>query len=247
MNNNFTKKNIILTNDDGFQADGIEVLYESLSQFFNVTVFAPFNNKSGQSHSITLGEPIRTQKNDNGYIVYGTPVDCVYLGLGAIGLKNVDMVISGINEGCNLGDDYHYSATIAAAREAALYNIPSIALSMGDFSASVASLHADFISSMIMKHFLQFQAGTVCSINFPKEKSHTFAQAKLGHRQRDFIDFEHHHSRVSKKDLYWIGRLCQGQTDDFSVVEEGHISYTLVDYSSNKLGEYVADQQLFTD
>ena len=239
MDKNLPKKNIILTNDDGFQAEGIKVLYEFLSLFFNVTVLAPYDNQSGKSHSITLQQPIRARKNDKGYIVYGTPADCVYLGMGIIGLDKVDMVISGINEGCNLGDDYHYSATIAAAREATLYNIPSIALSMDDFNPSIAKFHAEFIATFIAKHFNQFKAGTLCSINFPKEKSETIEQAQLGHRQRDFIDFEHYKSKISQTDIYWVGRLARGKTDDFETIKQKKISYTIVDYRSNKLGEYI--------
>ena len=127
---------ILLTNDDGIFAPGLAVLYKKLSLIGKVTVAAPAQPKSGASHSISL-EPLICDKVDitgkfTGYSVEGSPADCVKLAVMKLidhDAEPIDLVVSGINCGANVGINVYYSGTVAAAMEAAFYGIPSIALS----------------------------------------------------------------------------------------------------------------------
>ena len=109
---------ILVSNDDGFHAEGIQVLATELRKIAEVIVVAPDRNRSAASSSLTLVEPLRPRHLDNGdYCVNGTPADCVYLALNGFLSGQVDLVVSGINAGCNMGDDTIYSGTLAAALE----------------------------------------------------------------------------------------------------------------------------------
>lgn len=124
--------NILISNDDGIDAAGIEFLKRALEKKHNVTVIAPDKERSSCGHGLTLGEPIRVKKrNENSYACSGFPADCILIGLGHILKDNrPDLVISGINHGANLGQDRYYSGTIAAAREATFRGVPAIAVSL---------------------------------------------------------------------------------------------------------------------
>ena len=124
---------ILLTNDDGYQAKGLRVLYKHLKKRHEVWIAAPKYNQSGSSHSVTLHKKIQIKKfSDRCYWVDGTPADCIMIGIHALLPHKPDVVISGINQGFNVAEDVIYSGTVAGAREAALMGIPSIAVSMGD-------------------------------------------------------------------------------------------------------------------
>ena len=121
---------IIVTNDDGIFAPGIECLAAALSEFADVTVIAPDKNRSGVSSKITLEVPIRVFERSPGwYQVTGTPADCIKLALSGFISEEADMVVSGINHGANLGDDVIYSGTVAAAIEGRFFKMPSLAVS----------------------------------------------------------------------------------------------------------------------
>src|SRR5437867_11392093 len=123
---------ILITNDDGFGAEGLEVLEENLADLGAVWVIAPDREQSGQGHALTLNHPLRFQRHGpRHFVVQGTPTDCVYLGIHTI-LKEEGrprLVVSGINRGYNLGDDITYSGTVSAAFEATLMALPSFAIS----------------------------------------------------------------------------------------------------------------------
>lgn len=125
--------NILITNDDGIDADGLHVLAERLRQDHTVTVVAPAGPRSECSHQVQTREPIQVDAlGDHRFAVHGSPVDCVRLGLRAIfgeSGRHFDWVLSGINHGGNLGIDRYMSGTLAAAREAAILGVPSIAFS----------------------------------------------------------------------------------------------------------------------
>ncbi|GAA0078603.1 5'/3'-nucleotidase SurE [Clostridium sp. CTA-5] len=127
--------NILITNDDGISARGIRVLAEKISKKHNVIVVAPREQKSASSHSISIHTPIKIREekisglNCKAYSVVGTPADCTQVGLSLLA-DDIDVVISGINRGVNSGIDILYSGTVSAAIEGAIYNVPSIAISM---------------------------------------------------------------------------------------------------------------------
>src|SRR5262249_17349837 len=115
-------KRILVTNDDGIDSDGIKALAESLSKIGEVTVVAPASDMTAVSHALTLNRPLRVERrSENSYSVDGTPTDCVVMGINLI-MKDAhpDLVVSGINKGANLGDDVHYSGTVAGAVEATM-------------------------------------------------------------------------------------------------------------------------------
>ena len=124
---------ILITNDDGIHSDGINLLQKIIKKYSsNLLVIAPNKNNSGAGHSITLSRPIRIKNiKNNMYSCDGTPTDCVLIGIKEVLKgKKPDLIISGINEGANLGDDLTYSGTVCAAMEGALLGINSLALSL---------------------------------------------------------------------------------------------------------------------
>lgn len=129
------KQTVLLTNDDGFHAQGIKILYAELIKKFNVIVVAPEHEKSGVGHAFTFNTPLHFIKSEedkcySGYIVGGTPADCVKFAIGHLLKEKPDIVVSGINNGENSGLSAFYSGTVAAAREGAFWNIPSFAFSI---------------------------------------------------------------------------------------------------------------------
>ncbi len=125
---------ILVSNDDGIQARGVQALARELKTWAEVVVVAPEREQSASSHSLTLHRPLRIWKVRKGqYVVNGTPTDCVTLAVHQILDKRPDLVVSGINRGPNLGDDVHYSGTVSAAMEGAIMDIPSVAVSLAIF------------------------------------------------------------------------------------------------------------------
>ncbi|MBI5418013.1 5'/3'-nucleotidase SurE [Candidatus Poribacteria bacterium] len=169
------KYNIIVTNDDGIDSPGLHALAKALNSLGNVYVIAPHEEKSAIGHSVTLHHPLRAKilKNDNKLIaLQGTPSDCVIFGvLHLLKEQKIDLIVSGINIGPNLGDDVTYSGTIGAAIEGTLLKIPSIAISLADRASDNFSLAASFarkISIFVIKNGLPPM--TLLNINVPSQK-----------------------------------------------------------------------------
>ena len=125
---------ILLSNDDGYFAPGIQALARALAPLGEIVVVAPEQNRSGASNSLTLDRPLMLKKAESGfYFVNGTPTDCVHLAVTGMMEYVPDIIVSGINHGANMGDDTIYSGTVAAATEGYLLGIPSIAISLTSF------------------------------------------------------------------------------------------------------------------
>lgn len=123
--------NILLSNDDGIHAPGIRVMAQALRNIANVTIVAPDSNRSAASSSLTLIKPLQPLRLESGdYCVNGTPADCVHIALNGFLSGRMDLVVSGINAGANLGDDVLYSGTVAAAFEGRHLGLPAIAISL---------------------------------------------------------------------------------------------------------------------
>ena len=138
-----TPMRLLITNDDGILAHGIECLVEAAEPLGEVTVVAPDREQSATSHSLTLHHPVRpVQRGERRWQVDGTPTDCVMLALEALMPERPDFVLSGINHGQNMGEDVLYSGTVAAAMEGLALGVPSIAISFagGDLRADVSQL-----------------------------------------------------------------------------------------------------------
>jgi 5'-nucleotidase len=125
------KPNILLTNDDGYGAEGLRALQEALEDFATVSVVAPFAEQSGTAQSLTLRRPIVVHpRSPRHWAVEGTPADAVIVALHKLLPERPELVISGINHGANMGENVYYSGTVGAAREAALHHIPAVAMSL---------------------------------------------------------------------------------------------------------------------
>jgi 5'-nucleotidase len=165
---------ILLTNDDGIRARGIRALYAALLEAgHTVRVVAPMRQQSGVGHSLTVFEPVRAvevvEPNFRGLGVYGTPTDCVKLALGTLLSQSPDIVISGINAGANVGPDILYSGTVAAATEAALEELPAVAVSQDDHSASLDLLpQARHLTELISRlDWSRLPRRRVLNVNYP--------------------------------------------------------------------------------
>jgi 5'-nucleotidase len=224
---------ILLSNDDGVHADGIKALYDELAKFFDVTVVAPDRNCSGASNSLTLLNPLRAHKLENGFIsVNGTPTDAVHLGAAQLMQPQPDLVVAGINHGANLGDDTIYSGTVAAATEGRHLGMPAIAVSLVSSDPkhfrTAAVVTAKFIERLKLHPLPSDQ---IININVPDislEELKGIQVTRLGNR---------HKAETMKKvkdpwqrDIYWYGPLGQeldaGTGTDFHAVANGYASIT---------------------
>ena len=164
---------ILLANDDGIQAIGLRALYFALIEAgHEVNVVAPVTEQSAVGHAVTLFMPIKVKQfKENGFVgqgVYGTPVDCVKLGLSTLLDEKPDLVLSGINAGANVGVDILYSGTVSAATEGALMEIPSMAVSMDNFSPTDLSGQARFCTDLLAKlPWNDLPPQCVLNLNFP--------------------------------------------------------------------------------
>ncbi len=167
---------ILLTNDDGILADGIQVLASCLARIADARLFlvAPERERSASGHAITLHKPLRVQEITpnapvaGAWAVSGTPADCTKLGISALVDEKVDLVISGVNRGPNLGQDVYYSGTVSAAMEGALMGIPSIAISLAGFEGLnyeyAGQLAQELVKACVHR---QLDAGALLNINVP--------------------------------------------------------------------------------
>ena len=164
---------ILLSNDDGAQAEGLRALHRKLSVKHRVTVVAPDRERTAVSHAITLEMPIRADEisldgDASAYAVSGTPADCIKLALTRLLGGRPDLVISGINPGANVGVNINYSGTFAAAREAALYGIPAFAVSINGKKPVHYHDAAGFVDSLVERNIAaDLPQGMLLNVNFP--------------------------------------------------------------------------------
>ena len=145
---------ILISNDDGVLAPGIKALSQAMTQFGDIEVIAPDRNRSGASNSLTLLRPLRVRRLDNLYhSVDGTPTDCVHMALTGYFEQPFDIVVSGINEGANLGDDVLYSGTVAAAVEGGNMGLPAIAVSLASRHGQHYDTAAFITAQLVQKLF----------------------------------------------------------------------------------------------
>ena len=223
---------ILLSNDDGYFAPGLEHLAAALRPHADITVVAPERDRSGASNSLTLDRPLSVRKAANGFLfVNGTPTDCVHLAVTGLLDQLPDMVISGINHGANMGDDTIYSGTVAAATEGYLLGIPSIAISL----ASKAGAHFDTAAQIaveLVQRKTRAPSGTwLLNVNVPDIPHHALRgikTARLGrrHKAEDVIPMRSPRGET----VYWVGAAGPaadaGEGTDFHAVESGFVSVT---------------------
>lgn len=209
--------NILLTNDDGIYAEGLWALYKRFTEKHSVTVVAPDRKRSAVGHGITLHKPLYTSRvvvsgGGQGYAVSGTPTDCIKLSILTILDARPDMVISGINPGANVGVNINYSGTVAAAKEAALYGIAAIAVSIdGDSPCNYddAAIFTTRLAEKVRKKRLPF--GTILNVNIPDIAADRISGVRVS-RQELAFSAEYFEKRTDPRNrtYYWQG--CDSQT-----------------------------------
>lgn len=224
---------ILISNDDGYHAPGIIALYEALKDLGDVTVMAPDQNRSGASNSLTLDKPLTVRETERGfYTVNGTPTDCVHLASTGFFDYKPDIVVSGINNGQNMGDDTLYSGTVAAAMEGFLLGVPSLAFSQVDRDWANVDAAAQ-IARAFVKMFLLHKIATplLWNINIPNLPIQALDQidvTRLG--KRHTAQDVHVVTNPRGETQYWIGAAGSvrdgSEGTDFFATEAGHISVT---------------------
>ena len=244
---------ILICNDDGYLAPGIIALHQALSELAEVEVVAPEQNNSAKSNALTLHTPLYVQRADNGFrYVNGTPADCVHIALtGLLGYRP-DLVVSGINNGANMGDDTIYSGTVGAAMEGYLFGVPAIAFSQVergwahlDAAAERARSLVQSLQTSIMALSQQAQAARVgeagqadqtlrpwlLNVNLPnlaREQIKGFKVARLGRRHAAEPVIQQLNPRGET--MYWIGAAGPAMDDsegtDFHATRAGYASLT---------------------
>jgi 5'-nucleotidase len=226
---------ILISNDDGYRAEGLRALTLALTPLADVTVVAPDRNRSGASNSLTLDVPLRVFPfdKDRYLVVNGTPTDCVHLAVSGLFDHEHDMVVSGINDGANLGDDVLYSGTVAAAVEGRFLGLSAIAVSLviqqnsGQHFETAARVAAELVMR-IQRSPLQ---STILNVNVPDlpyEQLKGYQATRLGarHRSERLVRSEDPRGRP----VYWIGPAGVGQDagpgTDFHAVASGYVSVT---------------------
>ena len=224
---------ILVSNDDGYQAKGINVLTEALEAVADVVVVAPDRNRSAASNSLTLDLPLRVKKvGDNRFAVNGTPSDCVHLALTGLLDEEPDLVVSGINHGANLGDDVIYSGTVAAAVEGRFLGLPTIAVSLVGHHLSHFDTAARVVVDMVRKlDKSALSPEIVLNVNVPDVPSKELKgvrAARLGfrHKSEPVVKSTDPHGRT----IFWVGPAGGGHDagdgTDFQAVEAGYASVT---------------------
>ena len=226
-------KKILITNDDGIDSPSLLALVDALKTKHDVTVVAPESQQSAKSHSITLHKPLRLEKRSESlYWLSGTPVDCVYVALNHVCKNQPDLVISGINDGYNLGTDVFYSGTVGAAVEASLRGRPALAVSMAPRSPEVTTAAVDLTLKVVEK-MLQSQVGAqVINLNIPKN-ANGVKWTKLG--KRDYGDQVKESIDPRGRPYYWIGGGPLGhhpiEGSDCNAVADSYASLTPLTFS----------------
>jgi 5'-nucleotidase len=223
---------ILLSNDDGYFAPGLEHLAAALASVADITVVAPERDRSGASHSLTLDRPLMVRRAPNGFMfVNGTPTDCVHLAVTGLLEHLPDMVISGINLGANMGDDTIYSGTVAAATEGYLLGIPSIAISLASKNARHFETAANVAVELVQRHARVAAGAWLLNVNVPdiaRESVRGMNVTRLGrrHRAEDVIRTQNPRGET----VYWVGAAGAaadaGDGTDFHAVEAGYVSVT---------------------
>lgn len=224
---------ILVSNDDGYLATGINVLAAALAEIADVVVVAPDRNRSAASNSLTLDDPLRVSKvGENRYSVNGTPSDCVHLALTGFLDEEPDLVVSGINHGANLGDDVIYSGTVAAATEGRFLGFPTIAVSL----VGPAFRHFD-TAGRVARELVErlgrdlLPADFILNVNVPDRpyaELTGIVEARLGYRHKSepVVRSTDPHGRT----IYWVGPAGESQEigpgTDFYEIGRGAVAVT---------------------
>ncbi len=224
---------ILLSNDDGYLAEGLVALAAALRGHAELSVVAPDRNRSAASNSLTLDMPLRAYDADNGFVkVDGTPTDCVHLAITGLLAREPDMVFAGINHGANLGDDVLYSGTVAAATEGRFLGLPAVAISLvgnNPVHFDTAGQVAVTLLKRLISHPLP--QDTILNVNVPDlplDQIKGFQAARLGQRHKSEPVVKSQDPRG--RSIYWVGppgaEQDAGPGTDFYAINSGYVSVT---------------------
>jgi len=224
---------ILLSNDDGYLAEGLISLADGLREVAEISVVAPDKNRSAASNSLTLEMPLRAEMVENGFVkVDGTPTDCVHLAITGLLEDEPDMVFAGINHGANLGDDVLYSGTVAAATEGRFLGLPAIAISMASSQpahfASGVKVAQIILQRLIDKPLAKDILLNINVPDLPWEEIKGLQTTRLGqrHKAEPVIKSEDPRGRA----IYWVGppgkEQDAGVGTDFYAISQGFVSIT---------------------
>ncbi|MCP5269422.1 MAG: 5'/3'-nucleotidase SurE [Zoogloeaceae bacterium] len=224
---------ILLSNDDGYFAPGIDHLARGLAGLGEITVVAPERDRSGASNSLTLDRPLSLRRTANGfYHVNGTPTDCVHLAVTGMLDTLPDMVVSGINHGANMGDDTIYSGTVAAATEGYLLGVPAIAVSLVSKSGGNFQTAADIARTLVTRFLAQpIKTPVLLNVNVPDvplDQIRGIRVTRLGRRHKAEPVIKAQTPRGET--VYWVGAAGEaadaGEGTDFHAVANNYVSVT---------------------
>lgn len=223
---------ILISNDDGYLAPGLIALADALATIAEIVVVAPESNRSGASNSLTLDRPLSIYRAANGYYsVNGTPSDCVHVALTGFMSEKPDLVVSGINQGQNMGDDTLYSGTVAAATEGFLFGIPAIAFSQVNHGWAHLDAAARMAREIVLRRFDDLQKPYLLNVNIPNRPYNELKgilATRLGkrHQSEPVIKTQDPHGR----EIFWIGppgaAKDAGEGTDFYAAANGFVSIT---------------------
>jgi 5'-nucleotidase len=223
---------ILISNDDGYLAPGLVALADALATIAEIVVVAPDGNRSGASNSLTLERPLSVQQAANGfYFVNGTPTDCVHVALTGMLGERPDLVVSGINNGPNMGDDTLYSGTVAAATEGFLFGIPAIAFSQASHGWENIADAARLARDIVLRRFEQLERPFLLNVNIPNlpyEQLTRIVATRLGRRHAAEPVIRSQDPRG--REIFWIGppggTREAGEGTDFYAAAQGQVSIT---------------------
>jgi 5'-nucleotidase len=235
---------ILLSNDDGYFAPGLESLAAALSAIADIVVVAPERDRSGASNSLTLDRPLSLHKSHRGFFyVNGTPTDCVHLAVTGMLDTLPDMVVSGINDGANMGDDTIYSGTVAAATEGFLLGIPAMAISLARFSQGNFSTAARIAAELVQRYQHDRLHGAVMlNVNVPDvpyEELQGIEVTRLGRRHKAEPVVKSKSPRGET--VYWVGAAGPaqdaGEGTDFFAIQHNRVSVTPLQIDLTRYGQ----------
>jgi len=240
-------KKILITNDDGFDSEGLSALVEAVQDLAEVIVVAPTLEKSACGHSLTLTKPLRFVELEKNFYKLddGTPTDCIYLALNALFSEDEkpDLVLSGINKGSNLGEDITYSGTAAGAMEGVIHGVPSIAISqvyqggkhtLNEHGYGLAQKVVRELVTKIFEGSFPLGERKLLNVNIPAMKEEDFKGYKITKAgYRVYGNDAHMHKNPRGEEYYWMGLhvldwkpSTDGQMSDLEAIDEGYVSIT---------------------
>jgi 5'-nucleotidase len=232
---------ILLTNDDGYDAAGLQSLYKELKKKYDVFVVAPNTQQSGASHSLTLRKPIRVEKlHDKFYIVGGTPTDCVLLAYHDLISADIDLVVSGINHGPNMGSDVFYSGTVAAALQGASMGIKSLAVSIATDASFDFTNAVQYSKRLIARVLASQRSDLILNVNIPAGKIKGERITRMGKRiYKDKVIRDSEKKNVIYSVINGVLSYRADADTDFKAIDKNYVSITplkldLTDYEVMK-------------